>query len=296
VIDWHVPVLVDEVLGHLLWRPDGVYLDGTTGTGGHAEAILRTLPPPGRLLCIDQDPDVLAVAQARLGDHGGRVHFYRANFAELDPILSEEGIPHFDGILLDLGLNSYSLAQKDKGLSYQTDGPLSMRCDPTLPETAADILARRSEEELARIFTDFGEARRPRLYARRVVEARKLRPLDTTAALVRALLGGHPGQLTPAELSRLFGALRVAVGREMERLDEFLRRCPEWIGPSGRLAIIAYASHEDRRIKHLTSPGEGTPQPFRPLHRGAIQAGPEEIRQNVLARSAKLRCFERGGS
>ncbi len=311
MVDLHEPVLVRPVLEFLLHRPDGVYADLTVGTGGHAEAILRALGPGGRLICADQDPEVLEIARRRLealesrgdaqaGEHGEgvralheRVHFHRASFSDFDRVLAAEGLGAVDGILLDLGLNTWTLARPEVGQSYQTEGPLRMVVDPDLTVTAEQFLARAREEELARVFTEFAEVRRPRLYARRIVEARRQRPLRTTADLVRVLSGGKPGALPASELSRLFQALRVEVGREMERLDLFLERAGDWIRPGGRLVILSYASHEDRRVKDLTRRGEGTPGAFVPLLRSPLRPGEDEVRTNRRARSAKLRCFER---
>jgi 16S rRNA (cytosine1402-N4)-methyltransferase len=294
VAGWHEPVLVEEVVSALVHRPDGIFLDGTVGTGGHAEAILNVLSPSGRLICLDQDPDPLAIAKERLGERGERVHFHRGDFSDLDRVLAKESLAAFDGILLDLGLNSWSLAQPAKGLSYQLDGPLTMDLDPDLDRDAARLLAHAGEEDLVRIFAEYGEVRRPRLYAGRLRRAREHRPLRTTGDLVRALQG-RPGDPGPSEMSRLFQAIRVEVNHEMERLDRFLARADDWVAPGGRLVIISYASHEERRVKGLTRRGEGTPEAFAPLLRSPIRPGDDEVGRNRRARSARLRCFERRG-
>lgn len=289
----HEPVLVREVVEHLIWRHDGAYLDGTVGTGGHSEAILGAISQAGRLICVDQDPAALEAAARRLGGQSGRVHYHRGSFSELDSVLEAQELDSVDGILLDLGLNSWSLSRRETGLSYQIDAPLRMDLDPDLAATAADLLARTSERELADIFFEFGGTRRARLYARRVIDARRRSPLRTTGDLVSALSGGE--LLSPGELSRLFQAVRVAVCREMERLERFLERAGDWIRPCGRLVIISYASHEDRRVKGLTRRGEGTPGAFRPLLRSPVRPGGDEVARNRRARSAVLRCFERRG-
>ncbi len=278
----------------LVHRPDGAYLDGTVGTGGHAEAIVAALAPTGRLICLDQDPDPLAVARKRLGDQGGRIHFHRGSFSDTDRVLAAESLAAFDGIVLDLGLNSWSLAQPAKGLSYQLDGPLTMDLDPDLGGDASRLLAEAGEEDLVRLFTEYGDVRRPRLFAQRLLRFRAQRPLRTTGDLVRALQV-RPGDPGPGELSRLFQAIRVEVNREMERLDRFLERAGDWIAPGGRLVIISYASHEERRVKGLARRGEGAPEAFRPLLRSPIRPGDDEVERNRRARSARLRCFERGG-
>jgi 16S rRNA (cytosine1402-N4)-methyltransferase len=254
VTGWHEPVLVREAVEALVHRPDGAYLDGTVGTGGHAEAILGVLAPTGRLVCVDQDPDPLAVARERLGAQGGRVRFHRGSFSELDRVLADESLAAFDGVLLDLGLNSWSLAQPAKGLSYQLDAPLTMDLDPDLGTDAIRLLAEAGEEKLVRLFAEFGDVRRPRLYAHRLLRAREHRPLRTTGDLVRAFLA-RPGDPGPSEMSRLFQAIRVEVNHEMERLERFLERAADWIAPGGRLVIISYASHEERRVKGLARRG-----------------------------------------
>jgi 16S rRNA (cytosine1402-N4)-methyltransferase len=296
VADLHEPVLASEVVERLLSRPDGVLLDGTTGTGGHAEAILQKLSSSGRLICLDQDPDALRVATARLGGQGERVHFHRGSFSALDSILEAEGIDGFDGILLDLGLNSWSLARPEKGLSYQLDGPLRMDLDPDCGFTAADLLARAGEDELLYVFREFGGVRQPRLFVRRILEARSRRTLGTTFDLVRALAGPRPGGISPGELSRIFQALRVATCREMERLETFLQRAGDWVRPGGRLLILTYASHEDRRVKEWARRGAREERLFRPLSGKAVKPGREEVLRNRRARSAKLYSFERGGA
>lgn len=289
----HEPVLVREVVEHLIWRPDGSYLDGTVGTGGHAEAILHAISPTGRLICVDQDPAALNAAQERLGRQSGRVHYHRGSFSELDTVLEAQDLDSMDGILLDLGLNSWSLSRRETGLSYQIDAPLRMDLDPDLRVTAADLLARASERELADIFFEYGGTRRARLYARRIADVRRRSPVRTTGDFVAALNGNE--RLSPGEMSRLFQAVRVAVCREMERLEQFLGRAGDWIRPGGRLVIISYASHEDRRVKGLTRRGEGTPGAFRPLLRSPVRPGGDEVARNRRARSALLRCFERRG-
>ncbi len=292
---WHEPVLVRETVECLVHRPDGTFADVTVGTGGHAEAILGALGPGGRLIGVDQDPTVLAIAKQRLEAHGDRVHLYRASFSDFDRVLAAEGLDAVDGILADLGLNTYTLARADLGLSYQLEGPLDMRVDPDLTRTAADFLARAAEEDLVRVFRDHGDVRRARLFASRITGARRERPIRAVSDLVRALSGDRPGAVPAGELSRLFQAIRVEVGQEMERLERLLERAGDWIRPGGRLVVISYGSHEDRRVKEMSRRGEGNPGAFRPLLRNAVRPGTEEVLRNRRARSAKLRCFERRG-
>lgn len=287
----HLPVMVEEVLRDLFGRPDGIYLDATTGTAGHSRAILSRLAPPGRLVCLEQNPATLEIARAELSAWGDQVHFHRGSFHQLDRVLEAEGLTGFDGILADLGLNSWTLARPESGLSYLHEAPLSMRLDPDLPMTAESWLRHVDEPTLADVFHEFGDLRRARLYARRIVESRRRRPLRTTADLVEALSDRRP--LPEAELSRCFQSIRIFINEEMDRLDTFLRSSPDWVLPGGRLVIISYASQEDRRVKEALAQGRGPGEQFEPLHKKPLAASVEEVRANRRARSAHLRGFTR---
>ena len=290
---YHDGVLRTESVDDLIVRRGGIYGDGTTGTGDHSEEILRRLDAHGRLICVDQDPDVIEVARERLGDSGGRVRFFRGSFHRMDLVLAEFGIDRFDGILLDLGLNSWSLSRPSTGLSYQVDAPLDMAVDPDVPRNAREWLSEASEAEIATALRDFGGVRRAGLYARRIVAAARSDRLHTTGDLARAVAGGRPADLGPAELSRIFQAVRVVVLQEMERLEAFLEHAAEWIRPGGRLVIITYASHEDRRVKSFAL-GDGAGRVFTPLRKKPLLPSSAEVRMNRRARSAKLRSFSRG--
>lgn len=288
----HQPVLLSAVVDFLARPSCAVLVDGTVGTGGHAEALCQTLPPASRLICLDQDPDCVEQARLRLSRFGSRVSFHRCSFSALDTVLAAEGVAGFDGILLDLGLNTWTLSQPEKGLSYLVDGPLRMNVDPDLGQSAAQFLASADESELVRIFTLYGGVRRPRVYARRVLAARERQPLRTTFDLGRAFSGRKPGDPGSAELSRLFQALRVEVCHEMDRLERFLEHAGEWIHPGGRLAILTYAGHEARRVKEWSRRSAAE---FTEIHRGGIGPSPSEVRANRRARSARMRMFERKG-
>jgi 16S rRNA (cytosine1402-N4)-methyltransferase len=283
---YHVPVLVKEVVSTLLHRLDGVYCDATAGTGGHTLALLEALGPQGRVISLDQDPVTLEVARERLGDQGERVRFHRGSFSNLGDVLRAESLD-------DLGLNTYTLSRPEAGQSYLFDAPLDMAVDPDVPFNAADYLARASESELADVFHRFGDLRRSRVYAERIVHARRRSPIRTTFDLVRAVKGDLP--LPPAELSRIYQAIRVVVLQELERLEQFLDGLPEWIAPGGRVAIISYASHEDRLVKTRLHRQKGPTAAFSSLTKKPIVPGSEEIANNRRARSAKLRVFERKG-
>lgn len=290
---YHEGVLLTESVDDLVVDRNGIYGDGTTGTGDHSGEILRRLEAHGRLICVDQDPDVIDVARGRLGDSSGQVRFYRGSFHRMDLVLAEFGIDRFDGILLDLGLNSWSLARPSTGLSYQVEAPLDMAVDPDVPRNAREWLTSASEREISDALREFGDLRRAGLYARRIREAVRADRMHTTGDLARAVAGGRPADLGPAELSRVFQAVRVVVLQEMERLQAFLAGAAQWIRPGGRLVIITYASHEDRRVKSFAL-GGGAGRVFTPLRKKPLAPSSEEIRVNRRARSAKLRSFSRG--
>lgn len=290
--------MLDEVLALLACRPGGIYVDGTVGGGGHAAAILEASAPGGRLIGLDQDPEAIARAARTLRPFGERVELLQENFDRIAGVLAARGIPAVDGIVLDLGISLDQLESSGRGFSFRREEPLDMRMDPRGPETAADLLARLGEEDLARLFQDFGEERHARRIARAVVRARARRPLETTTDLVQlvyaATPGGGRGRIHPA--TRVFMALRIAVNRELERLESFLDQLPAVLRPGGRVCILAFHSLEDRIVKHRFRTLAGrreAPGPLRLLTRRVLRPRPEEIDANPLARSARLRAAER---
>lgn len=296
--DLHVPVMVGEVLEFLLHDSAGVYCDATTGTGGHSKEILERLASPGRLICLDQDPVALDVARERLENTGDQVRFHRGSFSRLDLVLRSEGLDGFDGILADLGLNSYTLDRPDAGMSYQQDVPLDMAVDPDVPRNAAELVQSASQSELAELLREFGDLRRAELYARRIVDARR-GGLETTGDLVRALRRVDERRIDrnvdAGELSRIFQALRVVVLEEMPRLDALLAHAHEWLRPGGRLVVLSYAGHEDRKLKVWSKENTGSEGDFIALQKKPLAPGREEVGRNRRARSAKLRAFEKKG-
>lgn len=286
--------MVDEVLEHLVHHVDGTYVDATTGTGGHSEAILSRLGPNGRLICLDQDPCVLEIARGRLGDRGDQVRFHRGSFSRLFEVLEREGLEGFDGILADLGLNSFTLARPDARMSYQQDAPLDMAVDPDLAMDAADYLRTVDEDELVDVFQEFGDLRRARLYARRIMERRDTEPIRTTGDLVLTVRG-RDRSVDAGELSRIFQAIRVVVLEEMPRLDALLDHAASWLRPGGRFVILSYAGHEERRLKKWMKAVASSEGPFEALTRRSVGPGKEEIRLNRRARSARLRALRKRG-
>ena len=287
----HRPVLVDEVLAHLEPQPEGVVVDATLGAGGHAEAILKSSSPSGRLLGLDRDEGALGVARARLHPFGDRVRLRQGSFVDLPEHLDREGFANVNGIVADLGLSSAQLGDGDRGFAFSSDGPLDMRFDRSAGETAAELISRLDEKELADLIFNFGEERKSRAIARRIVQRR---PILDTAELRRAVhsvLGpARRGGIDPA--TRTFQALRIAVNKELEALDAFLESAAERLAPGGRLVIISYHSLEDRAVKWAFREKKDS-ESFRVLTRKPVRAGEDEIAQNRRARSAKLRALER---
>ncbi len=287
----HRPVLVDEVLAHLEPQPEGVVVDATLGAGGHAEAILKSSSPSGRLLGLDRDEGALGVARARLHPFGDRVRLRQGSFVDLPEHLDREGFTNVNGIVADLGLSSAQLGDGDRGFAFSSDGPLDMRFDRSAGETAAELISRLDEKELADLIFNFGEERKSRAIARRIVQRR---PILDTAELRRAVhsvLGpARRGGIDPA--TRTFQALRIAVNKELDALDAFLESAAERLAPGGRLVIISYHSLEDRAVKWAFREKSGT-ESFSVLTRKPVRAGEDEIAENRRARSAKLRALER---
>ena len=287
----HRPVLVEEVLEYLSPEPSGIYVDATVGAGGHAMAILEASAPSGRLVGLDRDEAALAMSRERLERFGDRVRLHHGTFADLTDHLEKEGLDTVNGILADLGLSSMQLADGDRGFAFSMEGPLDMRFDRTSGETAAELANHLSERELADVIFNFGDERRSRAIARRIVARR---PIETTADLrrvVHSVLGpGRRGGIDTA--TRTFQALRIAVNREVETLETFLEVATEKLAPGGRLVIISYHSLEDRAVKWAFR-GKSKSERFRVLTRKPLQASESEVAVNRRARSAKLRALQR---
>ena len=305
----HKPVLLDECIEALAIRPEGVYLDGTLGRAGHSREIVRRLTT-GRLIGIDRDETAIAAAQERLADYADRVTLVHSNFDRIGDILAELHIDGADGMLFDLGVSSPQLDDAERGFSYMHDAPLDMRMDRSAYLTAREVVNGWSYEELRRILFEYGEERYAPAIARRIVQTREQRPIETTLELVEVIKSAMP----PAALrekqhpaKRSFQAIRIAVNGELDALPPMLEAATEHLNPGGRLAVISFHSLEDRIIKKTmqelatgcTCPPEfpvcvcGKKPKLRLVSRKPIVSGEEELAHNPRARSAKLRVAEK---
>ena len=303
----HIPVLFHEAIDSLRIRPDGVYIDGTAGGGGHSQAILDRLQT-GLLLSIDQDPDAIAVVTKRF--EGNPCSLVRqANFADMARVAAEAGISRADGVLLDIGVSSYQLDTPERGFSYHSDAPLDMRMSQSGP-TAADLVNTLPASELASILKRFGEEKSARAIAQGIVRARQEKPVRTTlelAEIVKASVPaavrrepGHPARKT-------FQALRIAVNGELDRLSEGLDAAFSLLRPGGRLAVITFHSLEDRIVKQrmaawcegCTCPPDfpvcvcGKKPRAELVYKKGLSPSREELEENPRSRSARLRVCEK---
>jgi len=305
----HQAVLLKETVDLLGIREDGVYVDGTLGSGGHAEAVLEQLGPTGMLYGIDRDREALSRSGQRLSRFGNRFCGVHGNYADMKELLGEIGVATIDGLILDFGVSSEQLDTADRGFSFMQDGPLDMRMDQRQALTAAVVVNTYSEADLAAIFWCLGEERDSRRIAKRIVEQRELEPFATTgalAALISAAKGGRRGRRQhPA--TKAFQALRMTVNHELESIEKGLSDGLQLLKPGGRMAVISFHSLEDRCVKHffrehegrwesLAAGGErwnGALPAVRRITRKAQKPSAAECRENPRARSAILRVSER---
>ena len=294
----HTPVLLDEVTTYLQIRPDGTYLDCTTGEGGHAYEVGRQLSSEGTLFMLDVDAAVLAIARERLNDTAARKVIIRGNFRDMTRLLKDYPDTRFDGILMDLGFSSEQLTGTGRGLSFSHDQPLDMRLDDDLKVTARDIVNSFPEEDIADILWKYGEEGRSRQVARAIVRRRQRAPIETTSELAEAVAAVFPtrhARLNPATKS--FQALRIYVNDELNALENGLKSAASLLNPSGRLLVISYHSLEDRIVKRsylalCENPVSGEPG-FHLVNKKVIRPTDSEVATNRRSRSAKLRVLER---
>lgn len=306
----HKSVLLDETIEALDIRPDGIYVDGTLGGGGHSYEICRRLSDKGRLIGIDQDAAAIEAANKRLGEFGDKVTVIRSNYCDMRKELAAMGIAAVDGIVLDLGVSSYQLDTADRGFTYREDAPLDMRMDQRQEMTARDIVNEYSETELYRIIRDYGEDKFAKNIAKHIVSARQNKEIETTGELIQIIkaaipmkiraVGGHPAKKT-------FQAIRIELNRELEVLENSLDGMIELLRENGRICVITFHSLEDRIVKNSFRRNENPcicPKNFpvcvcgraskgRVVTRKPIVPGVAELEENKRAKSSKLRVFER---
>ena len=307
----HKSVLLYETIDSLNVKPDGIYVDGTLGGGGHALEVCRRLGEYGRLIGIDQDADAIAAASERLRDYEDRVTIVRSNYEEIQSVLKDLGIEKADGIYLDLGVSSYQLDTPERGFTYrEDDAPLDMRMDQRNTRTAADIVNTYSEFDLYRIIRDYGEDKFAKNIAKHIVRARETKRIETTGELTEIIkeavpakvraVGGHPSKKT-------FQAIRIELNQELEVLNNSIDTMIDLLNPGGRLAVITFHSLEDRIVKirfrnnenPCTCPPDfpvcvcGKVSKGRVITRKPVVPSEEEINGNKRSKSSKLRVFER---
>jgi 16S rRNA (cytosine1402-N4)-methyltransferase len=303
----HVPVLKDEVLQFLAVRPDGLYVDGTFGRGGHSRAILGQLGPAGRLLAIDRDPDAVAVARD-LQAEDPRFQIVHSAYSALGDVLAAQGFTgRVDGILLDVGVSSPQLEDPARGFAFRATGPLDMRMDPGSGVSAAEWLNSADEAEIAGVLWRFGEERAARRITRAIATARAVEPIRTTtqlATLIEGVVRGEPGR-HPA--TRTFQAIRIHINRELDELEAALRAARAALAVGGRLCVISFHSLEDRLVKRFLRdhsrvdpalralpvvPDSALPD-LKLLTTRAVRASDAEVARNPRSRSAVLRAAEK---
>lgn len=303
----HKPVLFEETIESLAIRPEGIYIDGTMGGGGHSEAILQRLTT-GKLLSIDQDPDAIVAAGERLKKYPQSIRV-RGNFSQMEEIAQTQGIDSVDGVLLDIGVSSYQLDTPERGFSYHHDAPLDMRMSKDGP-TARDLVNNLGEEELADILFRYGEERSARRIARGIREAREKTPIETTVQLAEIVKASVPAAVRRGEghpARKTFQALRIAVNGELDRLEEGLKAGFSLLNPGGRLAVITFHSLEDRIVKRQMQDwcqGCICPKDFpvcvcgrkpqgKLIYKKGLAPSEKEVAENPRARSARLRVIEK---
>lgn len=307
----HKSVLLEETIGNLEIKPDGIYVDGTLGGGGHALEVCKRLSATGRFIGIDQDDAAIQAAGERLAAYADRVTIVRSNYCNMVGILKEKGITGVDGIVLDLGVSSYQLDTAERGFTYrEEDAPLDMRMDRRQSLTAGDIVNGYSEKDLYRIIRDYGEEKFAKNIAKHIVLARAEAPITTTGELIEVIkraipmkartTGGHPAK-------RTFQAIRIELNHELDVLRDSLDGMIEFLNDGGRICIITFHSLEDRIVKTIFKKNEdpctcpknfpvcvcGNVSKGKVITRKPILPGEQELEENKRSKSAKLRVFER---
>lgn len=307
----HISAMPDEVLQYLAPKPGGIYVDGTLGGAGHSLSILNTIGPEGTLIGIDQDIDAINNARKKLADFSNNTHLVHNSFDALPEILGNLNIDKVDGILIDIGLSQHQLEKSGRGFSFQKDEPLDMRMDIRAEKTAADLVNSLDAKNLAKIFFEFGEEKFSRQIAGRIIKEREKAPITTSRMLAELIADTIPAKSAAKQkihpATRVFQALRIAVNKELERLQCFLDNFVSLLKPAGRLCVLSFHSLEDRLVKRKFRELEtecicpkdfpictcNTVKQIRALSRKVIRPGQEEIDRNPMARSTRLRACEK---
>lgn len=297
--DYHIPVMLLETVDGLNVQPNGVYVDCTFGGGGHSREILKRLGPDGKLFAFDQDPD----AKRNL-PNDERIVFVPHNFRYISRFLKLHKVDTVDGVMADLGVSSHQFDEPERGFSTRFDGPLDMRMDPSSAKTAASVLQTFSEQQLHKLFEQYGEVTNSKTLAGTIAAQRKTNPLQTIAQLkqaIQAVVKGNPNKY----FAQVFQALRIEVNDELLVLKELLEQLPEVLKPGGRASIISFHSLEDRLVKNFFKQGSLEEEAYNPFSTGErakvfklitkkpIEPSPEEQKQNPRSRSARLRVAEK---
>ncbi len=311
ISELHVPVALEravEVLGESLRKPGAVFVDCTLGLGGHTEAFLQRFPNI-RVVAIDRDPQAIALATERLKPFEGRIDFVNTTYDNIDEAIEELGIKHVDAILLDLGVSSMQLDERERGFAYSYEAPLDMRMNSTKGKTAAEVVNSYSEEKLAKIFFEYGEERYSKAIAKAIVSARTEKPFETStelAALIAKVVPFIPGKSTGHPAKRVFQALRIEVNEELDVLKATMPRAIHALAIDGRILVMSYHSLEDRIVKQALVAASTSSAPLdlpielpehapqlRLITKGAEAATPTEIENNPRSASVKIRAAQK---
>jgi 16S rRNA (cytosine1402-N4)-methyltransferase len=310
MVSAHQPVMVDEVMRFLISNPEGIYVDGTVGTGGHSLTIAKCLAPHGRLICLDIDRASLEIARDRLSQFAENVTLLRESYVDIETVLVKLGAEQISGMLLDLGISSYQLESSGRGFSFHKDEPLDMRMDQQTGISAGELVNSSSIERLERILREYAQERWAKQIARAIAKERKNNPIRSSLQLARIAEHAIPGRYHPRKIhpaTRVFQALRIAINGELENLADFLKVAPSVLVKGGRLVVISYHSLEDRIVKQAMLTWEGKkihPRKLPVIHtsgeplmravsKRALKPSQAEIDRNPRSRSAVMRVAER---
>lgn len=307
----HIPVMLNEAIHYLNCRPGKTYTDCTLGGSGHAKAICERIQPDGLLIGIDQDIDAITNAQKALQPYSSNIRLFHGNFQNLPQFLAQVKINAIDGILLDLGLSQHQLENSGRGFSFQRDEPLDMRMDRRSATHAGDLINNLAEDALRKIFKTLGEERWSKQIARSIVKKRRQKKIQTSRQLAQIVSAAVPRRKTATQrihpATRVFMALRIAVNRELEVLSSFMAGVADWLNPEGRLCVLSFHSLEDRIVKqHIKAMEKGCICPpklpecvcgkkpvMRSLTKKVVRPGADEVANNPMARSTRLRAAEK---